>query len=303
MFINQKITVRNASSKDRHKLANLLHFELHVHRHLDWRPPLDWLGHEPFLIAEEHGNPLATLACPPDPPSVAWIRLFAVTSGMSHQDAWDLLWPEAQTLLRSLSQKVDVAVIPLHSWFEELLVANGFDEINRVVMMAWHPHDNLREDKIGPFNIRPMNLDDLADVQEIDAAAFGSVWQNSRDSLEIAFRQAAVATVVEENGFSIAYQISTVTPMGGHLARLAVRPEYQRNGIGKALVRDMLSQFYRRGAQTVSVNTQKDNRASISLYQKAGFRLTGEEYPLYQFSLFNQSPEPLLAQEGHESRS
>ena len=303
MFINQKITVRNASSTDRHKLANLLHFELHVHRHLDWRPPLDWLGHDPFLIAEEHGNPLATLACPPDPPSVAWIRLFAFTSGMSQQAAWDLLWPEAQTLLRSLSQKVDVAVIPLHSWFEELLAANGFDEINRVVMMAWHPRDNLRQDKIESFNIRPMNLDDLAEVQAIDAAAFGSVWQNSRDSLEIAFRQAAVATVVEEDGFSIAYQISTVTPMGGHLARLAVRPQYQRNGIGKALVRDMLSQFYRRGAQTVSVNTQKDNRASISLYQKAGCRLTGEEYPLYQFSLINHTPEPLLAREGHESHS
>jgi ribosomal protein S18 acetylase RimI-like enzyme len=91
--------------------------------------------------------------------------------------------------------------------------------------------------------------------------------------------------------------------MGGHLARLAVRPEYQGNGIGEALVRDMLSQFYRRGAQTVSVNTQKDNRASISLYQKAGFRLTGEEYPLYQISLLTQSPEPVFAQQGRESPS
>jgi ribosomal protein S18 acetylase RimI-like enzyme len=303
MFINRKITFRNASLSDRHKLANLIHFELHVHRHLDWRPPLDWLGNEPFLIAEEYGNPLAALACPPDPPSVAWIRLFAFTSRIPQQAAWDILWPEAQNQLTLRSQTINVAAIPLHAWFEDLLVANGFEEINRVIMLAWHPQKDFPEDKTTDFNIRPMNLDDLAAVEAIDAAAFGSVWQNSLGSLEIAFRQASVATVVEEEGCLIAYQISTATPMGGHLARLAVRPEYQGNGIGKALVRDMLSQFYRRGAQTVSVNTQEDNHASISLYQKAGFNLTGEEYPLYQFPAFNASPEPAFAQQGRENRS
>jgi ribosomal protein S18 acetylase RimI-like enzyme len=303
MFINRKITFRNASPSDQHKLANLIHFELHVHRHLDWRPPLDWLGNEPFLMAEEHGNPLAALACPPDPPSVAWIRLFAFTSRISQQAAWNLLWPEAQSQLMLRPQPIKVAAIPLHSWFEDLLVANGFDEINRVIMLAWHPQKDLHDEKTAAFNIRPMNLDDLTAVEAIDAAAFGSVWQNSRGSLEIAFRQAAVATVVEEEGCLIAYQISTSTPMGGHLARLAVRPEYQGNGIGKALVRDMLSQFYRRGAQTVSVNTQKDNPASISLYMRAGFKLTGEEYPLYQFPSFNPSPEPAIAQQGRENHT
>jgi ribosomal-protein-alanine N-acetyltransferase len=303
MFINRKITVRKASPPDQHKLANLIHFELNVHRHLDWRPPLDWLGHDPFLIAEEHGNILATLACPPDPPSVAWIRLYATTPKISQQAAWDLLWSEARTQLLQLPQQINVAAIPLHTWFEGLLAANGFDEINRVIMMTWHHHDDLSDDKLDSFNIRPMNLDDLAEVQAIDAEAFGSVWQNSQDSLEIAFRQAAVATVVEEEGVLIAYQISTATPIGGHLARLAVRPDYQRNGIGKALVRDMLSQFYRRGAQTVTVNTQRDNHASISLYQKAGFRLSGEEYPLYQFSLFAQTPEPAFAQDSRQNHS
>jgi hypothetical protein len=199
MFINRKLIVRNATPSDRHKLANLIHFELHVHRHLDWRPPLDWLGYEPFVIAEEHGNPLAALACPPDPPSVAWIRLFAINSGISQQAAWDLLWPEAQNQLLLRPQPIHIAAIPLHNWFETLLAANGFDEINRVIMLAWHPQKDLHEDKGDHFNIRPMNLDDLAAVEAIDAVAFGSVWQNSLGSLEIAFRQAAVATVVEEH--------------------------------------------------------------------------------------------------------
>jgi ribosomal protein S18 acetylase RimI-like enzyme len=49
----------------------------------------------------------------------------------------------------------------------------------------------------------------------------------------------------------------------------------------------MLSQFDRRGAQAVTVNTQQDNIASLSLYQKAGFRRTGEEYPVYQYFPFS----------------
>ena len=83
----------------------------------------------------------------------------------------------------------------------------------------------------------------------------------------------------------VGYQISTASPLGGHLARLAVCPEQQCKGIGYSLVVDTLSQFNRRGAQRVTVNTQQDNLASLSLYKKAGFRETREQYPVYQYSL------------------
>jgi ribosomal protein S18 acetylase RimI-like enzyme len=103
--------------------------------------------------------------------------------------------------------------------------------------------------------------------------------------LEIAFRQSAIATVAEINGSIAGYQISTSTQAGGHLARLAVHPEYQGRGIGYGLVLDMLSQFRRRGAHAVTANTQHDNLVSLSLYQKAGFERTGEEYPLFEYDL------------------
>jgi ribosomal protein S18 acetylase RimI-like enzyme len=109
--------------------------------------------------------------------------------------------------------------------------------------------------------------------------------QNSLTYLEIAFRQAAVATVAEYEGQLVGYQISTGTPIGGHLARLAVLPHLQGKGIGYALLYDLLNQFTRRGARTITVNTQKDNLASLSLYRKSGFQMTGEEYPIYQLEL------------------
>lgn len=283
MITNLNLSIRAATVADRQKLANLMHFEVYVHRHLDWRPPLEWLGEEPYLVAEQRGVIVAALACPPDPPNVAWIRLFAASSSISPQRAWHTLWPEAAEQVSRMERVEWVAGIPLQSWFEGLLEESHFIHTHNVVMLSWDRSHKLPAERPAPVTIRPMTLDDLPLVEKVDEASFVPVWQNSQPCLEIAFRQAAVATVAEDAGRIVAYQISTGTALGGHLARLAVHPSYQGKGIGFCLVRDMLGQFERRGAQSVTVNTQQDNEASLSLYRKVGFHLTGEEFPIYQY--------------------
>ena len=52
-MIEVSLQVRPAVPQDQHQIANLMFFESHVHRHLDWRSPLDWLGYQPYLIAEK----------------------------------------------------------------------------------------------------------------------------------------------------------------------------------------------------------------------------------------------------------
>ena len=44
--------VRPADAKDHQQLSNLIFFESRLHRHLDWRSPLEWLG-APFYWALE----------------------------------------------------------------------------------------------------------------------------------------------------------------------------------------------------------------------------------------------------------
>jgi RimJ/RimL family protein N-acetyltransferase len=39
------------------------------------------------------------------------------------------------------------------------------------------------------------------------------------------------------------------------------------------------------GIARLSVNTQSDNQASLSLYQRMGFVRTGEQYPVYTFDI------------------
>src|SRR3990170_910727 len=93
------LSLRPAMEEDRSRLTILLHFETYVHRHLDWRQPLDWLGQDPYFVLETGERLSAALACQPDPPGVAWVRIFAVATRLDPAEAWTNLWPPARNSL------------------------------------------------------------------------------------------------------------------------------------------------------------------------------------------------------------
>lgn len=282
MFSSPNLAIRPVEYKDKQRLANLLHFETRVHRHLDWRAPLDWIDHQPFLIVERGNKIQATLACPPDPPSISWIRLFGVAAEFDSRQAWNHLWPLALEALFS-SGCTTIAAISLQDWFRRLLQESGFLLSDQVILLEWERKSLPPKIETPNLKIRPLELEDMSVLEALDRSAFGPIWHNSSESLEYAFRQAAIATVAEIGDDIVGYQISTATQLGGHLARLATSPDFQRIGIGTALLHDLLNQFVRRGALRITVNTQQDNKSSISLYEKAGFVRTGESYPVYQY--------------------
>ncbi len=282
MIIKLEHSIRQVNRRDHKQLANLIHFGTLVHRHLDWRPPLEWIGNTPFLVLEKDSRLVAALACPPDPPSVVWIRLFVAYDDENLIETWSRLWFEAYEMLAH-DPELQVAAIPLQNWFTRLLQSSQFQATTNVVMLIWESGKIPPERKSPIISIRPMNTDDLPRVEELDKLAFGSLWHNSQTSLQYAFNQAAIATIAEIDGIVVGYQISTAMQIGGHLARLATHPQFQRQGIGFAILRDLLIQFKQRGTTRITVNTQEDNLASIALYETAGFTRTGETYPVYQY--------------------
>jgi ribosomal protein S18 acetylase RimI-like enzyme len=276
-----RVIIRPAEQSDRNQLTNIIHFEARVHRHLDWRPPLDWVGYHPFLVALQNNQIVAILACPPDPPEIAWVRVFASVGRSSHEEMWDLLWSDAQAQLLEENTS-SIAAIPLQKWFRELIQKKDFKHIHNVIVFAW---DNVDKElpPPPPIKIREMQEEDLSEIQKIDEASFGSIWRNSLDSLNLAFIQARLATVAEDQSGPIGYQISTRTPYGAHLARLAVRPRDQGQGVGYALTRHLQNQLKSQQPLRLSVNTQDHNKASIALYKKAGFIEVNEAYPVYKY--------------------
>lgn len=282
MIFNTQTTVRAVSDQDRTQLANMIHFGTYVHRHLDWRPPLDWIGHEPFFTLESDGRLIAALACPPDPPSIAWVRVFFCSSHFPQNKAWEQLWPPSVDVLKGMSVET-VAAIPLQKWFRELLTQHGFDHIHNIISLAWEPDHGIKLPPAKKVQIREMTEADFKQVSQIDSSAFGSLWQNSINLLHLAYDQANFATVAVDDQGIIGYQITTPTQYGAHLGRLATHPRAQSKGVGYALVRDLQSRFHPSQSFRLSVNTQDTNKISLALYHKAGFIETPEIFPVYQF--------------------
>lgn len=283
MVATTRPAIRQATPADQSRIANLMYFENRVHRHLDWRTPLDWLGAPEYWVLEDYGHLSAALACPPDPKPAAWLRLFAVSASVSLPQAWRALWETAQDALRG--RGLTVAAIVMHNWLEELLRASGFSEYQKVVLLsqegapfAWQPNPHQ-------LHIRPMTREDLPDVAALDAAAFAPLWQNSLSSLQFALSLAEISTVGILDGQIVAYQMSTRNPFGAHLARLAVHPQHQGKHFGYLMVQDLLQKIQAQGLSRVTVNTQSDNAASLALYQKIGFKRTGEQYCVFTRTL------------------
>jgi ribosomal protein S18 acetylase RimI-like enzyme len=275
--------VRLADSKDHQQISNLIFFETRLHRHLDWRSPLDWLGN-PFYWALDEGKRIsAAMACPIEAERIAWIRLFVYSGGWSAENAWNLLWSAAKEDV-SHAGGATVAAIAMQPWFQTVLAENGFENRQRIVMLEWRYQPWAGSEAHG-VRIRTMTDADLSEVETLDAASFHPLWHNPLETLRRAFKQSLFATVAEKDGRVIGYQFTTGTRGHAHLARLAIHPTVQKQNIGTGMLSDLFMKLTQSGIVKLSVNTQDDNLVSLGLYQKLGFVRTGEQYPVFTYDV------------------
>jgi ribosomal-protein-alanine N-acetyltransferase len=253
------------------------------HFHLDWRDPLDLLALEPNVLAYDGQRLVGHLAAPPDPDHTGWLRSFCVDGAHTPLSVWRPLWVEAAAVCVALNVE-RIASLLSGDWMRPLLAEAGFRETNAVVFFEWRGGD-LPAPPSSEAQVRRLHPRDLPRVVEVDGRAFAPLWRNNLDSLSSAMSQAIVATGVEQEGRLVGYQLTTASPFGAHLARLAVDPEEQGRGLATLLVIDLLHQLGRRGFDSVTLNTQADNLRSQELYRRLGFRETGQRYPVFETSL------------------
>jgi ribosomal protein S18 acetylase RimI-like enzyme len=275
--------VRPADFKDHQQLSNLIFFETRLHRHMDWRSPLELLGSPFYWALEEDGQVIAALACSPELKGIHWVRLFVYAGRWDAHHAWDLLWSTTNDEI-SHSGGATVAAIAMHPWFQDVLSASGFENSQHIVMLEWR-YRPWTASKANGIRIRKMTEADLPEVEETDAASFTPLWQNPLDTLRRAYSQTLFATVAEDDRGIVGYQLTTGGRTHAHLARLAVHPSAQGRGAGRALLVELFARLTQTGVTRLTVNTQSDNDASLSLYQKMGFVRTGEQYPVYTFEV------------------
>ncbi len=282
MLFARQQTMRLADRRDKEQVVSLMQTAPRVHVHLDWRPAEDWLGEQPFFVLERGDRIVAALACPPDPAGLAWVRLLA-TQDTGPADAWwPRLWSATREALTLLGVR-RVASLSLETWSARLLEAAGFTTDHAIVALARTRRTPLSEnDRLTVARIRRADTDDFAAIIDVDQSAFPEPWNLSERMLRLALQQAENVSVAELEGRVVGYQLTTPSHAGAHLARLAVRPDAQGHGIGRALVARLVAEDQRNGYGELTVNTQEDNHASLAVYTRLGFRPTGVRLPVYE---------------------
>ncbi|MBN2248618.1 MAG: GNAT family N-acetyltransferase [Coriobacteriia bacterium] len=129
----------------------------------------------------------------------------------------------------------------------------------------------------GMSMVRAASPTDISAILEVDAACFTPFWRYDRRLLE-RFCAAGGLAVAEHDGRCLGYTLVTVDRGTAVLGRLCVEPQSRRRGVGMHLLRSALERACAADARHVTLSTQGDNAAALSLYRAAGFRLTGRRY-------------------------
>ncbi len=127
------------------------------------------------------------------------------------------------------------------------------------------------------------DADAIDRVTALDQAAFPWLWRNSRAEFDVYLDTPGVeVSFLMSDGAPVAYVGTTFYSGWGHLDRIAVAPDLQGRGLGRAALILAIDGLRTRGARRVGLSTQRSNYRSQRLYERLGFeRTSGMDYQLY----------------------
>ncbi len=277
------ITVRMAGRSDRLAICALLQQAWHSAGGARWDQldalEADCAGVVAYRGTQPIGAALFDLRTPP----VSRLSAVAVADQEPVGATWGLLWQTAEYHLRTCGHQ-SAYYIGEAPWLLEILREQEFRQTNTVVS-----YEKLQDTPLVAGNpsvrVRPLRTTDLDAVAELDAASFPVLWRYPRPMLEAALQPLARLTVAELDRRLVGYQLSTQEGREGQIVRLAVLPQYRRQGIGSRLLADSLDTLRRGRVRRVTLNTQADNLPAQKLYERFGFEATGEELPVFEKAL------------------
>lgn len=134
--------------------------------------------------------------------------------------------------------------------------------------------------------IRPMRLDDLARVVEIDRLSFSLPWSENAFRFELLENPSSLSLVAEletEEGSPsvVGYGVAWLIMDEAHIATIAVHPAHRQRGIAKRLLAEMLKAAIERGARLATLEVREGNLAAQRLYRRFGFENVGRRPRYY----------------------
>ena len=133
---------------------------------------------------------------------------------------------------------------------------------------------------IPQIHYRPMRAADLADVAHLEKELYAFPWSigNFRDSVTAGYD----CWVIAHGEAVVGYAVLMIALDEAHLLNIAVAPEWQNQGLGRAFLGHMIHVARDAACQIVYLEVRPSNLAARHLYRKMGFQqiaIRPEYYP------------------------
>ncbi|MGZ4106771.1 MAG: GNAT family N-acetyltransferase [Tumebacillaceae bacterium] len=131
------------------------------------------------------------------------------------------------------------------------------------------------------FAFRAPTVQDAAAWAELDNAAFARQGAKKAENVVFEFESDAFSPEFyllceTADGTPVGFVVSHRKSDQSRIPTVAVHPDFQGLGIGKALVTEVINRLHKSGATSIGLTVETDNHNAYALYRKLGFELEGK---------------------------
>jgi [ribosomal protein S18]-alanine N-acetyltransferase len=120
-----------------------------------------------------------------------------------------------------------------------------------------------------------MNLGDVSDVYDIENSTFNTPWSKNSITKEIKENKLAYYFVAILDDVIVGYCGLWHVITEGHITNIAVKKEFQRMGVGNALVLKLIDLSLEKEMIGLTLEVRMNNKNAFNLYKKHGFIIEG----------------------------
>lgn len=130
------------------------------------------------------------------------------------------------------------------------------------------------------YEIAPMARKHIAEIARLEQACFSKPW--SEKGLAAELDNPTAHFIVAVTGGAVAGYAGMHGVCGeGYIANVAVFPEHRGQGVGRILVRELLSYAKREQFAFLSLEVRPSNLPAVALYRSEGFQEAGVRRNFY----------------------
>ncbi len=127
--------------------------------------------------------------------------------------------------------------------------------------------------------LRAMQQKDVPGVMAIEEVVCDFPWTYSifSDCIKVGYS----CWVLEDEGDIIGYGLLSIAANEGHILNLCIKPERQRQGLGRRMMEHLMEQAKQLKAKSVYLEVRVSNHGAFDLYQRLGFAVIGHRKDYY----------------------